>query len=103
MSKHTPGPWVAGKKLGGLEIVFLTGVEPPCEEGLGPCGTWIDCNTEGNANLIAAAPELLEALEAFSNDIVPNVHDDPLWVNARAAIAKAKGAALAAQKEAVDE
>jgi len=30
---------------------------------MGPDALWIDCNTEENANLVAAAPELLEALD----------------------------------------
>lgn len=65
MSKHTPGE---GDNLRGY------------------CG-------EANARLIAAAPELLEALEGFVS--VYGVDDVPRWMQvrdkARAAIAKATG------------
>jgi hypothetical protein len=47
--------------------------------------------TDGNARLIAAAPDLLAALQAFESEIAPNDPNDQLWTNARAAIAKATG------------
>lgn len=37
--------------------------------------------------LKAQRDALLEALKAFANEIVPNNPNDPIWVNARAAIA----------------
>jgi hypothetical protein len=53
---------------------------------------WIDCNTEDQACLVSAAPELLKALEAcVEHGIFPSsvqgVRD-----TARGAIAKARGA-----------
>ena len=48
-------------------------------------------NTEANARLIAAAPELLEALELVMDRLVDRHETDEAAVHARAAIAKAKG------------
>lgn len=53
MNKHTPGPWRAQE-----DVVFLGGNASMHDES-----TWINCNTAANARLIAAAPELLEALK----------------------------------------
>lgn len=39
-----------------------------------------------NETLKAQRDALLEALKAFANEIVPNNPNDPIWVNARAAI-----------------
>jgi hypothetical protein len=52
---------------------------------------FIDCNTEANARLIAAAPEMLEALEMFlkwDESGIPNIED--CIQRARTALAKAK-------------
>jgi len=67
--EHTPGPWeyLAPHAVGGAEIVPVTG---------GPCihTFWNenpdlrdDQEHEANAHLIAAAPELLEALRPFAH------------------------------------
>src|SRR3990167_8067760 len=61
MTQHTPGPW----NVDGAEIT--DGKEP-----LALC-----CSTEANARLIAAAPELLEALEACVEYIGAQWADDP--------------------------
>ena len=97
MSKHTPGPWV----------VHPTSIHPAVRSiGTAEAGPRRICtvgSTNGNptdwhnARLIAAAPELLEALERIANGPWPD------WINcpeaqcrfdeqiARAAIAKATG------------
>ena len=78
MTQHTPGPW----NVDGAEIT--DGKEP-----LALC-----CSTEANARLIAAAPELLEALTTLVNEMgmddptEESLHGPNLMV-ARAAIAKA--------------
>jgi hypothetical protein len=62
---------------------------------MGPQHTWIDCGTEANARLIAAAPDLLEALKVLADYLDERSGDNecrPLE-NARAAIAKATGEA----------
>lgn len=89
MSKHTPGPWdklprdkfvpICRLHDAGLSIGFVDKNSERNEEGL------------ANARLIVAAPDLLEALERFVNDIVPSDPNDKLWAEGRAAIAKARG------------
>ena len=52
-SKPTPGPWSRGYSRAGKYCVWLGGIEP--EATMGGDETWIDCNTEANARLIAEA------------------------------------------------
>jgi len=91
MSKHTPGPWYVGcedEDTGEIEVI--SGVRPyVCLVLPGA----IDEVTPANARLIAAAPELLEAL----TEIVTAADGDgwkkldATFAGARAAIAKATG------------
>lgn len=83
-AKHTPGPWVVrqDKKYPGLtEIVSLEG--PVIDEGFG----LLNEREQANARLIAAAPEMLEALEG----VAKNINPDDWFERVHAAIAKAKG------------
>ena len=114
MSKHTPGPWALRRDPGHFDsLTEITG---------GICGNTkpfrftlevsiggdTDIHTlEANARLIAAAPDLLEALEqtlqlaidwedeargTWQDEALGFSHnDDPIIKKARAAIAKAKG------------
>lgn len=91
-SKHTPGPWVVDESTDGRSKGFI---RHQTEEGhsVAICrvtGTyWSHEQREANRRLIAAAPELLEALE----EIVAR-NEIQHWFNldqARFAIAKAKG------------
>ena len=67
MSKaHTPGPWTQGSSESGRSCVWLDGNQEPADQ-MGHTDNWIDCNTEANARLIAAAPEMLEALKLIAN------------------------------------
>jgi len=105
-AKHTPGPW---QRIGN-KVFALTPSERqepgwPTEinrfgcyiqrENREPCGA-PDDELEANARLIAAAPELLEALQMLMPQ-APNAwaENDPysvaMWDNAAAAIAKATG------------
>lgn len=102
MSAHTPGPWVIGGINGTVyttDAVFLARTES------GEHGDWLHGNPfangvcEANARLIAAAPELLEALgelvriaETSLRDDNGNMfsHEQKALTNARAAIAKAE-------------
>ena len=113
--QHTPGPWVVNLTTDGQP--YITQADSVAEKTLGepdprfickvgcesPAYGWTSEDLE-NARLIAAAPELLEALESIANNRlsvdVPNdeidKHDyaqgwDELVKIARAAIAKAKG------------
>ena len=57
MSKHTPGPWkTTHSEVGGYRVSDST--------GWGVAVVLKDTNDEANARLIAAAPMMLEALEA---------------------------------------
>lgn len=94
MDKHTPGPWHLTKGLYGKEDeITIWGVknEEGCSGFIGTLGN-MQGEDEANANLIAAAPELLEALEILVKQ--PDTYSvEKAFVKARAAIAKAKGEA----------
>ncbi len=94
--KHTAGPWEAHARdyhshhnghftliSAGLSIaiVYHAGTE----------------EDQANANLIAAAPTLLDALRAVLASATPNAHEHPAmhlaWEVAKEAIAKAEGRA----------
>ena len=89
MSKDTNGPWTVNNQMG-------IRIESENEHGWANDG-WIIAELKGpdaeaNANLIAAAPELLEALEAIvDSGEIPYCESSPLVTQAKAAIAKAKG------------
>lgn len=99
MSKHTPGPWNENY----LSCLLRFGRKNS--------GSWDDhddpekfCPDEDDAKLIAAAPDLLAALiEAESIlrreffNFGPDERETRAIADARAAIAKAKGAAEAAR------
>lgn len=102
MSKHTPGPWFAvrnssfwevnpQRELGDYNTPFTVG--DVCESAPGNPDGGLQ---EANARLIAAAPELLEALRWYvETDEVSDVPGNEFWwegrERARAAIAKATG------------
>lgn len=91
-AKHTPGPWTQGWSKTGIDCVWIDGkVEPVI--GMGDDDDWIDCGTEANARLIAAAPELLEALQEIvaAADGAGWAQLDATLANARAVIPKATG------------
>ncbi|MFY2855016.1 hypothetical protein ACOTJG_13670 [Achromobacter xylosoxidans] len=97
-TNHTPGPWVRDTGSG-------SGCDVRAENGRKVAATWginngdphrpaYRAECDANARLIAAAPELLEALEWALRAMEAR---NPLWaegerfIAARAAIAKAKG------------
>ena len=101
-AKHTPGPWnvrddgmsyvcpiIDAPSVGKgyyASIATVTQRDPHPQHG----GGISMATAEANARLIAAAPDLLEALET----LVSMVHMSPdLWQRARVAIARAKGSA----------
>lgn len=119
MSKHTPGPWIqAGPSYGGAKMFYTSDIhtEEPDEDDVYQCichmPRWsqeYDEENEANAAIIAAAPDLLEALEQLLIDMQiaqgnmdAAAKNDKKWegcaeeieprcISARAAIAKAKG------------
>ncbi len=104
MGTHTPGPWKSEDTLSGAEVNSDT-------SGQWASIAWLEENRLGsrqvssdeqraNARLVAAAPELLEALELFVDAslrevIVSGPHKrtegEKVYASARAAIRKARG------------
>ncbi|WP_336057348.1 hypothetical protein [Nitratireductor sp. CH_MIT9313-5] len=85
-AKHTPGPWVASKF--GFQVLTGDSWNSICE--LKGSAEWEDGrgtyepqyegqNREANARLIAAAPDLLEALKTFADHAQDRRADDPTW------------------------
>ena len=85
MTEHTQGPWLCCPSLesDGSYNVFSS------------CGDYLTLNEEthqANAALIAAAPDLLDALEAILNEFNPHaIAKEKILQKAVAIIAKAKG------------
>lgn len=98
---HTPGPWnISGA---GMDRLIYSDSDQAWDLAIVRCGG-NDRQTEANARLIAAAPDLLAALEALLRNGMGGVTCDPaatycpeysgeVLIAARAAIAKAKGGA----------
>ena len=85
--KHTPGPWVASKRNQRTIVQQVLNDSYAVAEVHAVYGN----EAEANARLIAAAPEMLEALEAiFINHEVKGM-SETLNNKALAAIRKAKG------------
>ncbi len=78
VSKHTPGPWRAMpyRKVNGADGVEVCALQSRKIEV-----------ADANAHLIAAAPDMLEALE----NLVEQIDDVALTAKATAAIKKARG------------
>ena len=94
--KHTPGPWHVNYTTFDNAIVrfHIAGethgsVYPVCEHTLEI--TPDSSEQLANAHLIAAAPELLEALKRAAAMMGRFPQCDEAWKQARAAIAKAEG------------
>ena len=97
MSAHTPGPWVphvrvTGKNRGGRQ--WTVGAEREAGRASPVCliyGTWPVQRAEADARLIAAAPDLLDALKGMLASLMPDECSGPRYERACAAIAKAEG------------
>ncbi|MEQ9830607.1 hypothetical protein [Pectobacterium versatile] len=102
MGKHTAGPWF----VNGKESIKVTGnmnvIQTHSSDGLGYhvayASGWVDDKETAeearcNANLIASAPDLLEALEAiiYEGGTLAYSSSHPVAIAAVAAIARAKG------------
>jgi hypothetical protein len=95
--QHTPGPWNALKKRGRGFVVDVPcgGFEFGYRVAEVHVGEKPDSEIVANAHLIAAAPELLEALKEIAPDYAPHVGCEcdqcaPI-LRAFAALAKAEG------------
>ena len=107
-SAHTPGPWEADEPSSGVHRrIFIRRVGENVNGGAHACVFAVDGTAtaygtqDANASLIAAAPDLLEALETLVQ-MCEQVVPDHIATNpdhdygqsddaARAAIAKARG------------
>lgn len=82
--KHTPGPWVATPDPLGCETDWMVGASDGHPDGVAVCN-------KRDARLIAAAPELLEALQ-IARDFAAYAQAEPADLALiDAAIAKATG------------
>lgn len=89
--KGTPGPWAVNPVS--AQVDAMPSLLPVCQL-LWPTDQRSEAETEANARLISAAPELLEALRrVLSSQTIknPDPDSDPDVIFARAAIAKATG------------
>ncbi len=104
---HTPGPWKANEGSVNAAVNGAWGdVEEVSDAGFSVATVWADVDeledcAGANAHLIAAAPDLLNALRAFLDryTALVNCGDCGNWdpetedfvIQARAALAKAEG------------
>ena len=93
-TKFTLGPWKATKSqnFAGTFVSYITPNKNECIAQTRSKTREVD---EANAQLIASAPELFEALVALINEYgANNIISVPLpdcWINALKAVSKAKG------------
>lgn len=99
MSTFTPGPWMIDNKTSVYKFnesgtnVFWAQIQGGMTDGKSETKTSQE-ELEANANLICAAPDLLEALEAMVVTYEYEASmDNPSLLAARSAIARAKGEA----------
>lgn len=101
MSKHTPGPWeiLSGKfvptQMAAGSKMYVIQTADKHNDNIGFACSWLDDpetlkEARANANLIAAAPDLLEALESAITILTDSVGDFD-YDKAIEAIAQAKG------------
>lgn len=96
MNNHTPGPWIACDN-NGYSIWRVTSPEYRAESASRTVAEVVgdSAETEANARLIAAAPEMYEALQMFLayNDQGGPLHfdTDAMWAKARSVVAKIEG------------
>ena len=91
-AEHTPGPWFVNGPWH-IQADTKTAI-PVIVAQITPLRSGDNEEREANARLIAAAPELLEALEEALEVLRVNGLDPLGQDNIRAIVAKAKGATL---------
>lgn len=96
-TSHTPGPWEIDYDTRPAEVCCVHGLPPHGDDEQnfayvrGAMGYWDADEAENLANihLIAAAPDLLDALQVLVDN--GGIGPEDMFRNARAALAKAKG------------
>lgn len=93
-TKFTPGPWVVNPITAQVDVMRDDGPLPICLM-LWPTKVRSEAETEANANLIAAAPEMYESLRSIVENWDFEHGDTPVYdpdiVMAREALKKARG------------
>lgn len=95
MPKFTPGPWAVTEHVTGTMVVEAVSA-PKAKRAVARCGG-LPVVRQANARLIAAAPELYEALADALAELSPLMqayrpeHYAAICGKARAALAKADG------------
>ncbi len=95
MSAHTPAPWAVDGTLhsGDLDVISADGRIAMIDDSRAT--GWNEPTIKANARLIAAAPDLLAALQMveaiWSRDQTANIDPESPLAKVRAAIAKATG------------
>lgn len=84
MSNHTPGPWIRSSL--GFQVLTRNSEKSICELP----SRHNEAEQIADANLIAAAPDLLAACEA-ARTVVDSQESRAVWALLSNAIAKAKG------------
>lgn len=97
-AKHTPGPWAADDLEDGGVFVFEKGGGNLTIADLNADRSFGFEQIQANARLIAAAPELLAALETISESVNSKNHSTKNIYDTFAAIADTARAAIAAAK-----
>jgi hypothetical protein len=104
-AKHTPGPWVVWDYAGHTVGIVSYDGEPLAVAEVVDYGDMVDpAQMRADANLIAAAPDMLAALKAFEAEFADVITTDSalpgtdavdavcyLWPTIKAALAKARG------------
>ena len=88
MSKHTPGPWRVEQQSYNEHPYGVMAPESAKHDLDLLCEFSPEMTNDANARLIAAAPDLLEALEILVSDHAASLED---WEAAHAAVKKARG------------
>ena len=103
MSKYTPGPWKWAGDPGESDLMHGSMIKGNCDscvmryekyEGLWFSDYGVDSRDVANALLIAAAPDLLEALESLVRAVdskMPDAYMSSLSRDVHHVIAQAKG------------
>lgn len=77
-AKHTPGPWRVSYERGTTQILTADNESIMCDETYYP---WVPKN-DADWHLIAAAPDLLEALAPLDDAARDRAADAPEWQDA---------------------
>ena len=93
-AQHTPAPWFTDPNDATKVLKQFRSPKVRNETIAATNRTWMtESEKIGNARLIAAAPDLLEALQRAVDLLARYPKHDEAWRQARAAIAKVEGGA----------